>query len=110
MRAEHERPRSVERRVGRIPRYLARPCPRCGHRSRVLNGWFFRNRRRLAALTLREMATCFGPSALAHGGVRLGVSVAHLSRMERGDSPFPPRIAAAYDRLFERRGRAGAES
>jgi hypothetical protein len=109
MSVQNERERSVERRVEKIPREITRPCKRCGHRRKELNGPFFRLRRKLAKVTLREMASMFGASGLPLDGVRNGVSLQLLSRMERGDVPFAPKYAEVYDRLFERRERAGGD-
>lgn len=65
-------------------------------RRRVLNGLHFRRMRQAAKVTLTEMARV------------CGVSHAHLSRMELGRGvDFLPRFAELYDRLFERRRRAG---
>lgn len=84
-----------DRRIGAIPRTLPHDCKECGGSAPVLNGAYFRNLRQLAKLTIKEMARV------------CGVSTAYLSRMELGEAPFSPKCGELYERLFERRRKAG---
>jgi hypothetical protein len=80
-----------------IPREITRPCNECngaGHGT-VPNPEFFRRMRIRAGLTLKEM------------GRVLGVSYSAVSLMEHGRQAIRPEHVAIYDRLFERRRRAG---
>lgn len=91
-----------ERRGKAIPRQVWRPCPRCGHKHLEFNGAFYRARRKAAGLTLKEVARTIN--------VLKPPSVPLLSHMEMGRRTFQARYALAYDRLFERRRRAGETS
>jgi transcriptional regulator with XRE-family HTH domain len=86
----------VERRTGSIPRQIERECHDCGGMTMAYNGAYFRNLREQAKLTLAEMARAIG-----------GVTGSHLSRMELGYERFLEQYARAYERLFERRRKAG---
>lgn len=73
------------------PREVIRPCPTCGQDRRRPNGAFYRDLRMRAGVSLLDMAR------------RCGVSVPHLSYMERGLRAFAKRIAEVYETQFERR-------
>lgn len=63
----------------------------------TLDGRHFRGLRKKAHLTLVEV------------GRLCRLSPSHLSAMEVGEHPFKPEIAALYERLFDRRRKAGDE-
>lgn len=92
-------PTAARRTEDAIPRMTTRRCSGgCGCTRPALNGAWYRRLRVDAKVTLKEMAEI------------CEVSVAYLSRMERGRLEFLPEYAAFYDRLFERRRRAGEPS
>lgn len=65
------------------------PCPRCGGAGRMerISPAWLRQRRVDAGVTLTAMAE------------RIGVSLAQLSRVERGERTCTKLVAAEYDRL-----------
>ena len=69
----------ARRSPGRIPRWIAAPCPRCGS-AKTMNGAYYRALRIRAGITLERMA---GIISLDNP-----VSTSVLSRMERGILPF----------------------
>lgn len=86
-----------DRRTGTIPREISIPCPEhCSAGAKVvLNGEYFRNLRKQADLTIVEMAQIVG----------CGFSV--LGKMERGEVAFSLDYARLYERVADRRRRAG---
>lgn len=79
------------------PRTIEQPCSHCGHVREVLNGAHYRRLRHLSKLTLVEM------------GRLCGVGYSHLGKMERGREAFQPKYAECYERLFDRRRKAGED-
>lgn len=73
-----------------VPREVDQPCSKCGARRKVLNGAYYQGLRLEIGLLLSQMTR------------HTGRSTGYLSMLERGERPFPPEVAAAYERTYKR--------